>query len=113
VLEAPARERALQAAYEARHRAAMRRVSWFIRRFNAPVMRRLFAAPRNDWRIEEAVIAMLAGDLHRDDGIAWRLRVFRFIYLLQVLRHPRLALAGLRARRGRARETWPTDAQRA
>ena len=113
VLEAPARERALQAAYEARHRAAMRRVSWFIRRFNAPVMRRLFAAPRNDWRIEEAVIAMLAGDLHRDDGIAWRLRVFKFIYLLQVLRHPRLALAGLRARRGRARETWPTDAQRA
>jgi flavin-dependent dehydrogenase len=112
-LDAPARERALQAAYEARHRAAMRRISWFIRRFNTPVMRRLFAAPRNDWRLEEAVIAMLAGDLHRDGGIGWRLRVFKLIYALNVLRHPGLALAGLRQRRRRARETWRADAQRA
>jgi flavin-dependent dehydrogenase len=113
VLDAPARERELQRAYEARHRAAMRRISWFIRRFNTPVMRRLFSAPRNDWRIEEAIIAMLAGDLHRDDGIAWRLRVFKAIYLLQVLRHPRLALAGLRQRLRRGREHWRPEAQRA
>ena len=113
VLDAPARERALQAAYEARHRAAMRRISWFIRRFNTPVMRRLFAAPRNDWRVEEAVIAVLAGDLHRDGGVGWRLGVFKLIYALQVLRHPGLALAGMRQGRRRARETWRADAQRA
>ena len=113
VLDAPARERALQSAYEARHRAAMRRISWFIRRFNTPVMRRLFSTPRNDWRVEEAMIAMLAGDLHRDGGIAWRLRVFKLIYGLHALRYPRLALAGVRQCWRRARETWRPQEQRA
>jgi flavin-dependent dehydrogenase len=113
VLDNRARERALQAAYESRHRAAMRRISWFIRRFNAPVMRRLFSAPRNDWRVEEAMIAMLAGDLHRDGGIAWRLRVFKIIYGLHALRYPGLAVAGLRQRWRRVRERWLPDGQRA
>lgn len=110
VLRDPSCEQRLQREYERRHRAAMARISWFIRRFNTPIMRHLFASPRNDWRVEEAVIAMLAGDLHRDGGIAWRLRVFRIIYALHVLAHPRQALEGLRDSWRRARDQWRADA---
>jgi flavin-dependent dehydrogenase len=109
-LRTPARERRMQRDYERRHRAAMGRISWFIRRFNTPIMRHLFAAPRNDWRLEEAVIAMLAGDLHRDGGISWRLRIFRVIYALHALGHPRQAARGLREAWRRAREAWRQDA---
>jgi len=80
---------------------------------NAIASKPLFSAPRNDWRVEEAMIAMLAGDLHRDGGIAWRLRVFKIIYGLHALRYPGLAVAGLRQRWRRVRERWLPDGQRA
>ena len=95
VLDAPALERRLQRRYSATQRAALRRVSWFIVRFNTPVMRRLFSNTRNEWRLEEAVISMLAGDFYRDDGIAWRLRAFKLIYALACLGNLREALGGM------------------
>jgi flavin-dependent dehydrogenase len=93
-LDEPARERPLQQAYTARQRAALRRLSWFIVRFNTPVMCRLFSNPQNEWRLEEAIISMLAGDFYRDEGIAWRLRIFKLIYALACLGHMRAALHG-------------------
>jgi flavin-dependent dehydrogenase len=108
-LDHPQRERALQRAYTARHREAMRAMSWFILRFNTPVMRRLFAQPRNDWQLEQAIISMLAGDLHRDGGIGWRLRLFRGIYFIACLGNLRGALAGAWQRWRRRREAWSAD----
>ncbi len=93
-LDESACERTLQSAYSARQGAALRRLSWFIVRFNTPVMSRLFSNPQNGWRVEEAVISMLAGDFYRDEGIAWRLSVFKLIYALACLGHVRAAFSG-------------------
>lgn len=104
VLDNPQREAGLQRRYARTHKAALRRVSWFIVRFNTPVMRRLFSNPRNDWRLEEAIISMLAGDLYRDGGIRWRLRLFKVIYALSCMSDLRGALRGVRQLRRRMRE---------
>ena len=106
VLTEPASAQRLRRRYEKTVRAAARRVSWFIVRFNTPVMRHLFANPRNVLRIEEALISMLAGDMFRDEGIAWRLSAFKGIYYLHCIARPGDALRGFREVRRRRTETY-------
>jgi flavin-dependent dehydrogenase len=98
-LEEPARERSMQRRYVGKQRAAVRRISWFIERFNTPAMWRLFSNPQNKWRLEETVISVLAGDFYRNDGIVWRLRVFKLIYALT-------CLADVRATVNSVRQIW-------
>jgi flavin-dependent dehydrogenase len=106
VLTAPQREARLQRQYSATQRAALRRISWFIVRFNTPVMRQLFSNPRNDWRLEDAVISMLAGDFYRSDRIGWRLRAFKLLYWVSCLLHLRAAIRGVIQLRRRQREAF-------
>ncbi len=105
-LEEPARERALQRRYVGNQRAAVRRISWFIERFNTPAMWRLFSNPKNRWRLEETVISVLAGDFYRNDGIVWRLRVFKLIYALTCLADVRAAFNGMRQTWRRRRQVF-------
>jgi flavin-dependent dehydrogenase len=107
VLAAPQLEARLQRRYSATQRAALRRISWFIVRFNTPVMRQLFSNPRNDWRLEDAVISMLAGDFYRSDRIGWRLRLFKALYWVSCLLHLRAAIQGVIQLRRRQREAFP------
>ncbi len=79
-LREPAREAALQKKYARHVGEGLRLFSWFIFRFTSPTMAKLFANPRNGLRMEEAVISMLAGDVYRDDGVRWRLFLFRMVY---------------------------------
>ncbi len=62
-LREPQREMALLRKLEKRQRAGMARFSFFIYRFNGPVMQQMFRQPRNTWQLEQGVISMLAGDL--------------------------------------------------
>ena len=89
VLKGPAREVALQQRLEKRLRAGMRRFSFFIYRFNSPVMRQMFRSPRNTWQVEQGVISMLAGDLFDSRPVWWRLQLFRVIYAFCSLRDRR------------------------
>jgi flavin-dependent dehydrogenase len=84
-LREPASERARQRAYRRQVERGLATLSWFIHRFTTPAMRNLFANPRNDWQLEQAMISMLAGDVFRDNGVHWRLRVFKGIYLATAL----------------------------
>jgi flavin-dependent dehydrogenase len=111
VLTSSKLEKTLQRRYTRSHRAALRRVSWFITRFNTPVMRRLFSNPRNNWRIEEAMIAMLAGDLHRDGGVGWRLRLLKVIYVITCLINFCDWVRGLKQVRRRRREIFASASQ--
>jgi hypothetical protein len=43
-------------------------------------MQTLFMNPRNLWRLNEAMVSMLAGDLFRNTPIAPRLLLFKLIY---------------------------------
>lgn len=80
ILKTPSLEAELQAAFDTRIRRGVRVFSWFIYRFNSPTMRKLFANPRNTWRVEEGVISMLAGDVFDSAPVLARLRIFKAIY---------------------------------
>jgi flavin-dependent dehydrogenase len=81
-LREPAREAALLRKLEKRQRAGMARFSFFIYRFNGPVMRQLFRSPRNTWQMEQGMISMLAGDLFDTPKVLRRLQAFKLIYAI-------------------------------
>ncbi len=81
-LDMPERERRLQRAYERETWAGLKALSWFIVRFTSPAMRWLFANPRNDLQLEQAVISMLAGDVFAVPRVKRRLMLFRALYYL-------------------------------
>ena len=85
VLREPAREPALQRALEKHFNAGLDEFKWFIYRFTSPTMEHMFAHPRNYLQVEQAVIAMLAGDVFDSAGVRWRLRVFRVLYALTAI----------------------------
>jgi flavin-dependent dehydrogenase len=63
--------------------------SWFIWRFNSPGMRSLLLHPGNPFRVQEAVISLLAGDVFRDIGARSRFWLFKVFYAMFSLKHPR------------------------
>jgi flavin-dependent dehydrogenase len=81
-LREPARELSLLRKLEKRQRAGMARFSFFINRFNGPIMQQMFRAPRNTWQLEQGVISMLAGDLFDTPKVLWRLNLFKLVYAL-------------------------------
>ena len=85
-LRKPATERALLRRLEKRQRAGMARFSFFIYRFNGPVMRQMFGDPRNTWQVEQAMISMLAGDLFDTPKVLRRLTLFKLIYAAWAIR---------------------------
>ncbi len=85
-LRQPGRESTLMRKLEKRLRAGMDRFSFFIYRFNGPVMSQMFSQPRNTWQLEQGVISMLAGDLFDSPKVLRRLRLFKLVYAIAVLR---------------------------
>ncbi len=57
--------------------------SWFIYRITTPVFRDLFMDPRDMFRIEQAMMSLLAGDIFRPSPVHSRLALFKRC----VLRH--------------------------
>ena len=102
-LREPAREGALQRALEKRQRTAMKRFSFFIYRFNGPIINQMFRNPRNVWQLEQGVVSMLAGDLFDAPRVVWRLRLFKLVYGLVGLRQWRDWRAGHAYRMAQAR----------
>jgi flavin-dependent dehydrogenase len=85
-LRDPRCEQALQRKLEKRQRAGMARFSFFIYRFNGPVLRQMFSEPRNTWQLEQGVISMLAGDLFDSPKVLRRLSLFKLVYAICGLR---------------------------
>ena len=85
-LREPAAEKQLLRRLERRQRRGLRRFSFFIYRFNDPIMARLFRRPSNRLQIEQAVISMLAGDLFNTPRVLWRLQMFKLVYALNCAR---------------------------
>ena len=84
-LRAPAREAALQRRHARHLRRGYARFAWFIHRFNSPVMKALFADPRNVMQVEQGVISMLAGDVFDNPRVLAKLRIFKTIYAIAAL----------------------------
>ena len=56
--------------------------SWFIYRMTSPTIRDLFMTPRNLFRVQEALLSLLAGDVFRGTPIYWSLRAFKGVYYI-------------------------------
>lgn len=98
-------------SYKRRLDRGIAEFSWFIYRFTTPAMRTLFANPRNDWQVEQAIISMLAGDVYDAPIVRRKLRIFRVIYALSRLGQLPAQFRAWRRRRQNARmEFSPTDA---
>ena len=102
-LRAPAREATLLRALQRRLDAGLDEFKWFIYRFTSPAMKQLFAQPRNELQLEQAVISMLAGDVFDAHPVLWRLRVFRAIYTITTLAQGTRSLRDWWFRRRQAR----------
>ena len=108
-LRDPASERRLQRGMTRRLQRGLKHFSWFIHRFTTPVMQRLFAAPRNDLQLEQAVISMLAGDVFDNRAVLRRLRLFRLLYAVNAVAIAPSALRGWLARRRQVAEQFQGD----
>jgi len=99
-LDRPQEAQAALRRFDAMTRRGPKQFSWFIYRVTNPAMRELFMQPRNNLRVKEALLAVLAGDIFRGTPIGGRLLVFKAIYWLNSVLEPRRTLtAWLRRRR--------------
>jgi flavin-dependent dehydrogenase len=90
----------LLAQHERFLRRGIQTVSWFIYRYNSPVLRRLFMNPSDQSRIKAAVISVLAGDTFDRTPIGFPVFLFKLIYTVFSLSNWRDSLAfGFRRRR--------------
>lgn len=69
--------------FEKTFKASLARFSWFIYRITSPAIRSLFMAPRNYFRIEEAVLSLLAGDIAAKSPIRSSLALFQALFYLK------------------------------
>jgi flavin-dependent dehydrogenase len=105
-LREPQRESKLLRRLEKRQRAGMARFSFFIYRFNGPVMQQMFREPRNTFQLEQGVISMLAGDLFDSPKVLWRLKLFKLVYVLCGIRDWRRWRAEHKYRMAQARSQF-------
>ena len=85
-LHEPAESKRACAAFEAEISRAIDLYSWYIQRAPTPAMRHLLLVKRNMFRIEEAVLSVLAGDIFRPLPIRLKLLGFKIAYYINSLR---------------------------
>jgi flavin-dependent dehydrogenase len=102
VLQDRAAEGRLQREFDARVRKGIGNFSWFIYRFTSPAMRWIFKNPRNVFRLEEAVISMLAGDVFDSEDVLRRFQLLRGLYAVRLVAEFRASVSNLLKRRRNA-----------
>jgi len=73
--------------------------SWFIYRVTNPTLRNMFMAPRNIFRVKEALLSVLAGDVYGNTPIHGPLLLFKGLYYTASLLNPRHTLQAWRRRK--------------
>ena len=73
---------ALRRAFDRNVRHGPREFSWFIFRVTNPTMREFFMSPQNPFRVKEALISLLAGDIYGKTPIWRSIRTLKAIYYL-------------------------------
>jgi flavin-dependent dehydrogenase len=79
----PARAAKAHKRFDRLMRHGPKQFSWFIYRITNPTMRELFLGPRNVWRMQEALLSLLAGDIFGRTPIWPSLRAFKVLYHLK------------------------------
>jgi flavin-dependent dehydrogenase len=79
-LSQPGRAKAALRHFDRTMRIGPKKFSWFIYRVTNPTMRNLFMGPRNLFRMQEALLSVLAGDVFGKTRIGPHLLAFKAIY---------------------------------
>lgn len=77
--------------------------SWFIYRVTNPTLRNMFMEPRNFFRVQEALLSVLAGDLFGKTRIGGPLLIFKGFYYVASIVHLGRTLKAWRMRRANIR----------
>ncbi|WP_295446745.1 NAD(P)/FAD-dependent oxidoreductase [uncultured Thiodictyon sp.] len=83
--------------------------SWFIYRITSPIMRELFMAPRNIFRVKEALLSVLAGDIFGRTPIWRSILAFKLIYYLSALTNLKSTIMAWRRRKENIRYVEDTQ----
>ena len=103
-LRQPERASAAIRKYERSVRQGPAAYSWFIRHATAPALRELFLMPGERFRIKEAVLSLLAGDIFYGTPIRSRLLAFKVLYYLKAALMLGASIRDWRKRRQAARD---------
>jgi len=98
-LSDPARVRAATKRFDEVMLHGPRQFTWFIYRVTNPIMRDLFLRPSNKWRVKEAVLSLLAGDIFGKTPIWPSIFLFKSIYRIVSVFNARRAFAAMLRRR--------------
>lgn len=90
--------------FDAEVRRGLDTYSWYIYRAPTPALRNLLMVPRNMFRIDEAVLSVLAGDVFRRSPMRIRLFAFKIAYYLTSLSLPRASVETWKRRRQNLRD---------
>lgn len=88
--------------FERRVVRGLKTLSWLIYRFTTPATRSLFMAPRNPFRMQEAITSLLAGDVFRDTPIRTPFMMFKIVYGATLMTHAARSWTAWRFRRRNA-----------
>jgi len=96
--------------FDSTMRVGPREFSWFIYRVTNPTLRNMFMNPRDYFRVKQALLSVLAGDLYGKTPIRVPLLIFKGFYFAASLLHPGRTLSAWRARRHNIRDVDETGA---
>ncbi|MEO7641157.1 MAG: NAD(P)/FAD-dependent oxidoreductase [Ramlibacter sp.] len=98
-LNEPARAAWALRAFDRQVRRGPREFSWFIYRITNPIMRDMLMEPSNVFRVKEALLSMLAGDIYGKTPIWRSIRILKTIYYMLSLGNLGRSWRAMRQRR--------------
>jgi flavin-dependent dehydrogenase len=99
VLDGKREAAALRRRFDAAVRHGPREFSWFIFRVTNPTMREFFMSPQNPFRVKEAMISLLAGDIYGRTPIWPSIRIMKALYYLVSIGNLKRTVRAWRRRR--------------
>ncbi|HYL90876.1 MAG TPA: NAD(P)/FAD-dependent oxidoreductase [Burkholderiales bacterium] len=99
-LDQPQRAPNALKAYDASVHRGTGAFTWFIHRGTSPILRHLFMNASNRFRMQEALLSILAGDIFRGTPVGFRLLAFKCVYYLMCAFNPKTSfIARMRRKR--------------
>ena len=97
-LSRPAQSVAALKRFDALMKHGPKEFSWFIYRVTNPIMRDFFMFPKNIFRVKEALLSVLAGDIFGKTPIWRSIWMFKLLYYIANIVQPKRAFMGWKRR---------------
>jgi flavin-dependent dehydrogenase len=110
-LDRPKEVAVLMQRFERYMRKGPREFSWFIYRVTSPTMRDFFMYPQNPLRVKDALMSLLAGDIHGKTPIWNSLRVMKTLYFTVSAFYPKRTWTAWKRRRQNIRDLGPLNGE--